>query len=101
MRCRQPLAECKPHVFHVPARAVDQNDGGLGAGSITRKTGLGQVQAHAFNLDELPGGRVRGLDPRDPERGHGHERAKRNDKRNDGSNKRHASSGLLLADNGL
>jgi hypothetical protein len=79
MKCSQLLAECKPHVFHVPAGTVDQNDGGLGARRVTRKPCLGHVQAHAFDLDELPGGRVRGLNPRDPERRHGHERAEGND----------------------
>ena len=93
MRGSQLLTQSKPHVFHIPARTVDQNNRGLGTGRMTCKSGLGHVQTRAFNLDELSGWRVCGLDPRDPERGHGDERTKSNNKSNDESCKRHTFSG--------
>jgi hypothetical protein len=67
MRSCQRLAQRNPHVFHVSARTMDQHDGGFGTRRISRKTHLGNMQAHTFDLNELSCRRVRGLDPRNAE----------------------------------
>ena len=59
---------------------MDQNNGGFSAGGATRETDLRHVQPDAVNLDELAGGRMRGLDARNTDRGHGHKHAKHNGK---------------------
>jgi hypothetical protein len=64
---------------------MDQNDGGLGAWRISRKTDFGNMKTHTFDLDELSRRRVRGLDPRNAEHGHGSKHAKRNNKGDGGS----------------
>jgi hypothetical protein len=69
---------------------MDQNNGGFSAGAASRQTDLRHVQPDAVNLDESAGGRVRGLDASDTDRGHGHKHAKRNGKR-DYRIRRHAS----------
>src|SRR4051794_12864806 len=58
MRRRELLAKRKTHIFHVSARAMDQNDGGLGAGSATREAKLGHVKPRALDLQELASRRV-------------------------------------------
>jgi hypothetical protein len=85
IRSCQRLAQRKPHVFHVSARTMDQHDGGLGTWRIPRKTHLGNMQTYTFDFDERSCRRMRGLDPRNAEQGHGSKHAKRNNKRDGGS----------------
>jgi hypothetical protein len=61
MRRGEPLAECKPHIFQISARAVDQHDGGVGAGGSGWKAEHGHVQPHALDIDKLSSRRMRGL----------------------------------------
>ena len=89
MRRRELLAERQPHVFHIAARAVDQDDGGFGAGRAARQTELRHVQPRALDVDEAPGGRMRSLDPGDPERRHGDEHTQHDGKHDEESCGRH------------
>jgi hypothetical protein len=99
MRWRQPLTESKPHIFHIAAGAVDQNNGGFGARSAACKAELRHVQPDSVYLDELAGGRVCGLDASDTDYGHRHKHAKHNGKC-DYRIRRHATHPLQADDNG-
>ena len=77
MRICEFRAEREPHVLHIPACAVDQNDGGLSAWASARKTELGDVQPDVFYLYKLTGWRMRSLDLRNTESGHSHQQAER------------------------
>ncbi len=70
MRFRKLLTERKPHVFHISARAVDENHCGLGARSAPRKTEFGHVQLHTLEIHELARWWMRGFNPPNAERGH-------------------------------
>ena len=85
MRRGELLAERKPHIFHISTCAMDQNDGGFGAGPATLKTELSHMQSNALDHNELPGWWMRRLNPRYPDRSHGHEQAKHNGKCDYGS----------------
>jgi hypothetical protein len=97
MRLRQFLAEREPHIFHISACAVDQNDGGLGASAAARKTELGDVQPHVPYLHELTGWRMRSLDPRNAERGHRNKQAERKGECDDGGRGKHLRFASLIA----
>ena len=93
MRRRKLLAERKPHIFHISARAMDQNDGGFGAGAATRKAQLSHMQPHALDHNELAGWRMRRLNPRNAERSRSHKYAKHQGKCDYGSREGHTFPG--------
>jgi hypothetical protein len=59
---------------------MDQNDGGLGPRAAAGKANLRHVQPRALDVNELAGGRMSGLNPRDAECAHDQENAKQNGK---------------------
>jgi hypothetical protein len=95
MRLRELFAEREAHILHIAARTMDQNDGGLSARATTRKTELGHVKPHAFDLHELPGWRMCGLNARNAEHGHGDEHPEHKGECDDGSRGRHARMPVL------
>ena len=96
MRLREFRAEREPHVFHISACAVDQNDGGLSALASARKTEFGDVQPDVPYLYKLTGWRMRSLDLRNTESGHSHQQAERKGECDDGGRGKHSRSRSLI-----
>ena len=61
MRLGELFAECNAHIFQIATGAMDQDDGGIGAGGVALKAKLGDVQPHTLHLNELASRRMDGF----------------------------------------